>query len=212
MQLRMSLIEELTEQLATWYPLYGEQISRIDIEGIKDMRSALQTTIADINKKKETYKSNTTELFSPIKDAYLEALRGKSDPVSVEQKEFIMLWNQVNSKTILSRLQKEDTTLKKYERFVNYTDNYNAIVSEWARTEGGYADSDFDAITYYDNKIMLLSTQHTELERFVGELRRLQTQMQIAAGYYWLAHNNQGPALEDLKQFIECEQEAVSIP
>ncbi len=208
----LDLIRDLAKKLEEWHPehLYG--ITDASLKKISEERKAIQILQSAVEKEKNKLGKKFDKKFEPILAAYLLALKEAKNPEAKQTQDWERLINLEANRLIYSRLFQEDPTLQKYTKYLTYEENRNDIILNWAEEKkSGINEKDVETLRGLRHQIRTLKREANRLETLEGQLRRIETQMQVAAGMVWLTRENRQEALRDIASFVACEN-AVKIP
>lgn len=205
---RLGLIDQLKIQLGTWHPQHRFALREPGLSQISEQRKAIQEMTRTLESERENLRKELKGKRRPIAASYILSLKKGQDEPKKEWLEFETLAD-LDQKVVYSRLQENDLTLGKFGRYLNFYQNYNELLVEQVRKlDLNVKEEELAMVAALDEMAETSDREVARLEAFEGQLRRLETQMTVAAVVGWMAEKFEIRALSDLAGLISCELES----
>lgn len=205
---RQQLIHDLKKQFIKWHPMYSDA-EQAGIKKISRMRRAVKDSIAALESHADDISKKISKLKEPLWADFVQHLKQTNDKADLEWIEFSLMSDYLSRSAYIIRLQREDPSLGKLGRFLNFEGTLTDRIVDWAMTrKDKYKTRDIENLVRLSYERNVTNNEVRTLESIEGQLRRIESQMTVFAMIEWLHMTNRKDALEDIGAFITCESEA----
>ncbi|MBI2982281.1 MAG: hypothetical protein HYY44_08355 [Deltaproteobacteria bacterium] len=208
---RLVFVEKLRSQLVAWRRFHKFALGKADLSYLSQMREGVGLMVEKLDDKRGDLWSDFKKRRAPVRAKFILDLKRQDDP---EKKKLLELQTlgELGQEVIYSRLFKEDASLKKLERFLSFSNNYNENLLGWAEKRDDIKKSDIEKLKRLRVQIETIDRELMDLAILKGELQRLENQMVVASMVGWMVKNLKGGALVELTDLVKCESEASLVP
>lgn len=174
------------------------------------LRRAVSSVADSLSEKLADTRKTLSAKRKYIKAKYFLSLKNASDAQSMTFLEFASLDN-VERDIIYARLQQEDPTLKKFERYLRFESEFWDTILTWAEQHPAECSTiDVSDIKKLITQVKIMGSEVGRLEVLEGELQRIESQMTVAVAIAMAAEGNDTNSIADITSLVECERAARS--